>query len=226
MRVSELMIEEANKQKRHLGSKPGKNSSNVALDHQPQNSHYQANKLANAIGMAIKAQQFPNWQLSPETYLLTSLLHDIGTTDKNLSSTNMSFEFYGALVAHNLLHDTHHAPTSQAEAVTEAIIRHQDVGTSGNITELGSLIQLATVFDNMGWYMELIHQETVQDVLRHWPRRGWSKCFAGVIRREVEGKPWANTTRLEKEKEEFSRGVMANEVMRGYEEREEGEEVR
>ena len=170
--------------------------------------------------MAIKAQQFPNWRLSSETYFLTCLLHDIGTTDKNLSGTHMSFEFYGAFLAHKLLYDEKHAPISQAEAVTEAIIRHQDVGTSGNITELGSLIQLATVFDNMGWFKELIHQDTVEDVIRCWPRRGWSACFAGVIRREVGEKPWANTTRLEKEEEEFSRGVEANEIMKGYEERE------
>lgn len=175
--------------------------------------------------MAIKAQQFPNWRLSPETYLLTSLLHDIGTTDKNLSATHMSFEFYGAFLAHQLLHTSHHAPISQAEAVTEAIIRHQDVGDSGNITELGSLIQLATVFDNMGWYKELIHEETVEDVIGRWPRRGWSGCFAGVIRREVGGKPWANTSRLEKgEEREFSRGVEANEVGRIYEGKEKEKE--
>ena len=72
----------------------------------------------------------------------------------------------------------------------------------------------------MGWFRELVHQETVEDVMRHWPRRGWSACFARVIRREVGEKPWANTTRLEKEEEEFSRGVEGNELMRGYEERE------
>ena len=33
----------------------------------------------------------------------------------------------------------------QAEAVTEAIIRHQDIGTSGIITTFGGLIQLATM---------------------------------------------------------------------------------
>ena len=73
----------------------------------------------------------------------------------------------------------------------------------------------------MGWYKELIHQETVEDVMRRWPSRGWSKCFAGVIRREVGGKPWANTSRLEKgDEEEFSRGVEANEVGKAYEEKE------
>ena len=75
----------------------------------------------------------------------------------------------------------------------------------------------------MGWYKELIHEETVEDVMGRWPRRGWSGCFAGVIRREVGEKPWANTSRLEKgEEKEFSRGVEANEVGKVYEDKEGG----
>ena len=98
------------------------------------------------IGQAIRREQFPDWQLNDETYLLTCLLHDIGTTDKNISATFMSFEFYGGMLAHSLLQKDLSAPTVQAEAVTEAIIRHQDIGTSGKITTLGQLIQLATIF--------------------------------------------------------------------------------
>ena len=62
----------------------------------------------------------------------------------------MSFEFYGGMLAHSLLRDDLHAPASQAEAVTEAVIRHQDIGTSGKITRLGQLIQLATIFGAWG----------------------------------------------------------------------------
>ena len=96
--------------------------------------------------MAIKTQQFPSWRLSSETYLLTCVLHDIGTTEKNISATLMSFEFYGGLIALDLLHKQYHAPIEQAEAVSEAVIRHQDIGESGKITELGQLVQLATIF--------------------------------------------------------------------------------
>ena len=91
-------------------------------------------------------QHFPNWNFTDETYLLASLLHDIGTTDKNLHATLMSFEFYGGLLALNLLQKDHHAPKAQAESVAEAIIRHQDLGESGKITTLGLCIQFATVF--------------------------------------------------------------------------------
>lgn len=98
------------------------------------------------IGKAIHIQQFPSWNFTDETYLLTSLLHDIGTTDKNLQATLLSFEFYGGLLALDLLHKQHHAPIEQAESVAEVIIRHQDIGSVGTITTLGLLIQLATIF--------------------------------------------------------------------------------
>ena len=84
--------------------------------------------------------------VSDETYLLTCLLHDIGTTDKNLSATLLSFEFYGGYLALDLLSKSLHAPISQAESVAEAIIRHQDPGESGKISSVGLLIQLATIF--------------------------------------------------------------------------------
>ena len=58
----------------------------------------------------------------------------------------LSFEFYGGYLALNLLKDELGAPKEQAESVTEAIIRHQDLGESGKITVLGQLLQLATVF--------------------------------------------------------------------------------
>lgn len=58
----------------------------------------------------------------------------------------MSFEFYGGLLARDLLCNHYHAPTDQAESVAECIIRHQDIADTGKITTLGLLIQLATIF--------------------------------------------------------------------------------
>ena len=97
-------------------------------------------------GKAMHIQQFPAWEFTDETWLLACLLHDIGTTDKNIKGTLMSFEFYGGFIALDLLHKQHKAPIAQAESVAEVIIRHQDIGTVGTITTLGLLIQLATIF--------------------------------------------------------------------------------
>lgn len=105
-------------------------------------------------GIAMKRYRFPTWAFTDETYFLSCLLHDIGTTEENLRKTHISFEFYGGILALNLLQSTGAiavaspmaAPREQAESVTEAIIRHQDLCQEGKITALGQLLQLATIF--------------------------------------------------------------------------------
>ena len=58
----------------------------------------------------------------------------------------MSFEFYGGILALDLLSKELHAPIEQAESVAEAVFRHQDIGETGKITTIGQLLQLATIF--------------------------------------------------------------------------------
>lgn len=176
-------------------------------------------------------QQFPEWSFTDETYLLACLLHDIGTTDKNISATHMSFEFYGGFLALNLLSNELHAPIEQAESVVEAVIRHQDIGQTGKITTIGQLLQLATIFgrilyprlcfgeltapiDNMGGHAELVHKATIEDVTKHYPRNRWSSCFAATIRKENGLKPWAHTTALGED--DFPNGVQNNKLMEPY----------
>merc|ERR1712093_6177 len=163
-------------------------------------------------GRAILDSHFPDWKVSKETYLLCCLLHDIGTTSTNLSATRMSFEFYGANVAYRFLVDEAGVPIAQAESVTEAIIRHQDLGESGTITELGQLIQLATVFDNIGMNPELVATETIEAVVKAWPRNKWSGCFAQTVMDEIEKKPWCHTTAIP----DFAENVEGNKLMQPY----------
>jgi len=148
---------------------------------------------------------------STETYFLTCLLHDIGTTATNLRATRMSFEFHGGLLALELLQSSG-APKEQAESVCEAIIRHQDLGESGSITTVGQLIQLATVFDNIGMNPELIHKETIESVTAKFPRNKWSSCFAATIREEIGLKPWSHTTAIGG----FGERVESNKLMEPY----------
>lgn len=133
-----------------------------------------------------------------------------------MASTLLSFEFWGGVHALKLLSssspllesgDAAAAPQPQAEAVAEAIIRHQDLGTEGTIPLLGQVVQLATVYDNMGSRPELVHARTRDAVVGRWPRLGWSACFGGVIREEMGLKPWAHTSHLG---EAFPEGVREN----------------
>ncbi|KAI5201967.1 cyanamide hydratase [Aureobasidium subglaciale] len=163
------------------------------------------------FGQAITMQHFPEWHYSPETYLLASLLHDIGTTDTNMAATNLSFEFQGGMQALQLVLKNG-ASKSAAESVCETIIRHQDVGESGNITTLTAVIHFATLLDNAGKNPELVHQDTIENVVKAWPREGWTGCFAGTVRKETKLKPWSHTTKIEG----FAEMVEANETMRPY----------
>lgn len=135
-----------------------------------------------------------------------------------LSPPCMSFEFNGAIIALNELSRLG-APRDQAEAVCEAIIRHQDLGVDGNITFLGQVIQLATIYDNVTEhpdiknFEELIHNETRVDVNKRFPRNGWLSCFGDVIRTEIALKPWCHTTHIP----EFESRVQRNKVMRQFE---------
>lgn len=147
------------------------------------------------------------------------------------------------MLALDLLQNQHHAPKTQAESVAEAIFRHQDLGESGKITTIGALIQFATIFgnsgqlsyldwgfafftwlllprnadhgiDNMGQFEELVHRDTIEDVVKRFPRKGWSSCFAATIRKENGLKPWAHTTKLGEE--DFPEGVLGNRLMAPY----------
>ncbi|KFZ20416.1 hypothetical protein V501_00156 [Pseudogymnoascus sp. VKM F-4519 (FW-2642)] len=98
-------------------------------------------------GLAIARFGFPDLlsESWTTTYLLTSLLHDIGTTDTNISATLLSFEFYSGLLVLDVL-KKEGAPKAMAESVAEAVIRHQDLGETGTITSIGAVVQLATIF--------------------------------------------------------------------------------
>lgn len=156
--------------------------------------------------------------LSPSTLALTCLLHDIGTAPSNLTTTQMSFEFQGAFTALHLLQESPQysalSSQSQAEAVAEAIIRHQDIGSTGSITFLGQVIQLATLYDNVGARPYMISKETRDDVNAAFPRQGWAGCFAQTIREECTRKPWCHSTHIGEE--EFVNGVEGNLLMNRY----------
>ena len=66
----------------------------------------------------------------------------------------------------------------------------------------------------MGGHADLVHPGTIDDVTAHYPRKGWSSCFAATIREENGLKPWAHTTALGEE--EFPNGVLNNKLMEPY----------
>ncbi|KAH7068924.1 hypothetical protein BKA63DRAFT_422007 [Paraphoma chrysanthemicola] len=116
------------------------------------------------IGYAIVQTHFPHLKPLLETYYLTCLLHDLGTTEEHTHGTRMSFEYYGAFKALDFLRESG-AQKDQAEAISEAIIRHADLGETGTLSSLGMLIQLSTVFGEFP--LSLSHPTPITNL--HYP---------------------------------------------------------
>lgn len=161
-------------------------------------------------GVAIMNDHFPKWSLDPEVIFVTSMLHDIGTTDKNMAATKMSFEFWGGILSRDLILEHTKGNQEYADAVAEAIIRHQDLGETGYITTLGLITQIGTILDNVGLYTHLIHEDTLDAINRQHLRDGWLSCFAGAIENENRKKTWGHTSKLGVE--QFPKDVMNNKV--------------
>ncbi|KAF8229426.1 cyanamide hydratase [Tricholoma matsutake] len=148
-------------------------------------------------GVALVKTHFPEWSYDLETYYLTCLLHDIGTAERFLATTKMSFEFKGAIVARDLILKLK-GQEDQADSICDAIIRHQDIFVKGgNITMIGQILQLATILDNVGIRANLIHPELIKTTCEAFPRKNWSQHFASTIEKELALKPWCHTSTFE-----------------------------
>jgi cyanamide hydratase len=170
--------------------------------------------------MVITKQQFPEIAstLSPMTWAMTCLLHDVGTAEENLTATRMSFDIYGGIKALHILKDSG-ASQDQAEAVAEAIIRHEDMGVDGTITYIGQLIQLATTYDNttihphVKDFQSMVHDTTRAQIAEAYPRLKWSNFFSTIIRKEESIKPWCHSTHLV----DFANEIEDNSLMKQFE---------
>ena len=140
------------------------------------------------------------------------MLHDIGTTDQNISNTRLSYEFFAGVLALDLLQQGEEgaAPKAQAESVAEAIFRHQDVQDEGMVTLVTQLIQLGTLLDNVGADVpaKWVTRGTIEAVNGMWPREGWSVCFRSTVEKEKRLKPYAMVSRIQG----FEEMIMGNKI--------------
>ncbi|KAJ7092491.1 hypothetical protein B0H15DRAFT_777415 [Mycena belliarum] len=173
-------------------------------------------------GAAIAKTHFPEWTYDHETYYLACLLHDIGTAEKFLATTKMSFEFKGAIIARDLILQLG-GVEDQADSICDAIVRHQDIFVKGgNITQLGQALQLSTILDNVGLRADLVHPKLIETTVAAFPRMGWSEHFARVVEKELALKPWCHTSTFEipnwapGKSSNFATDVRGNDTMRSF----------
>jgi len=176
---------------------------------------------------AIAAQCFPDFELTPgskldETWYLTAMLHDIGTSEEFLTKTRLSYEFFAGIHAFDLLRNPWVtggegiAPREQAESVVEAILRHQDVQDKGKVTLVTRLIHWGTLLDNIGAVSEFVHPDTIANVVQEYPRPGWCGCFKRTVEKEKSVKPYAMVSRIEGFEEAIEKNGTGNGLMAKY----------
>ncbi|KAL2414252.1 hypothetical protein ABEF95_002395 [Exophiala dermatitidis] len=187
---------------------------------------YRHSMRVYSYGCAMARQCFPQFELSPgspldETWFLTALLHDIGTSAEFLTPgcTRLSFEFWGLgsdSVTAAAAAAVAVAPREQAESVAEAIIRHQDIQDNGNITLMTRLTHLGTLLDNIGAGAHLVHSQTIDNIVHEYPRPGWSGCFERTVKKEKSFMPYAMVSRIEGFEEAIRKNGASGGLMAGY----------
>ncbi|CAI6495215.1 BAF_HP2_G0029930.mRNA.1.CDS.1 [Saccharomyces cerevisiae] len=145
--------------------------------------------------VAIIRDQFPAWDLDQEVL------------SEYESHEDVICEYYGGILSRELVFNATGGNHDYADAVTEAIIRHQDLTGTGYITTLGLILQIATTLDNVGSNTDLIHIDTVRVINEQFPRLHWLSCFATVVDTENSRKPWGHTSSLG---DDFSKKVICN----------------
>jgi cyanamide hydratase len=56
---------------------------------------------------------------------------------------------------------------------------------------------LGTLLDNIGAGADLVNKQTIENVVKEYPRPGWSGCFKGTVEKEKTFKPYAMVSRIE-----------------------------
>nr|CAI6449857.1 CBM_HP1_G0023700.mRNA.1.CDS.1 [Saccharomyces cerevisiae] len=131
----------------------------------------------------------------------------MGLGSGSFSHEDVICEYYGGILSRELVFNATGGNQDYADAVTEAIIRHQDLTGTGYITTLGLILQVATTLDNVGSNTDLIHIDTVRAINEQFPRLHWLSCFATVVDTENSRKPWGHTSSLG---DDFSKKVICN----------------
>ncbi|KAJ6625937.1 hypothetical protein B0H10DRAFT_1999527 [Mycena sp. CBHHK59/15] len=147
-------------------------------------------------GAALVKTHFPAWTYDAETYYLACMLHDIGTAERFLATTKMSFD--GNI-------------TQIGQALQLATI----LGMHAHPIFFPR-------FHNVGIRANLVHPQLIATTTAAYPRNGWSEHFACVVEKELALKPWCHTSTFETPGwapgavSKFAADVRGNDVMRAF----------
>jgi hypothetical protein len=121
-----------------------------------------------------------------ELVYVASLLHDLGLSEHH--AADKRFEVDGADAASKFLH-AHDYPKAKTDIVWDAIALH----SAADIAELRepevALVHFGAFVDVMGFRMEEISPQLIDDTIVLYPRLGFKKAFSEALAEVARKKP-------------------------------------
>ncbi|CAF1045492.1 unnamed protein product [Adineta steineri] len=141
------------------------------------------------ISQMLRKDHFQRWKVNDETLYVAALMHDIALSDSIQLNSQVSFEFQGGLIGHDLVL-ANGGSEVVANQVFEAICKHEGMPHKGHQSVLDACLEFSTTLDVLGQVPETLWaQKQIDDLAAMLPRLGFSNRFAECMEREVKLKP-------------------------------------
>ncbi|CAF0900330.1 unnamed protein product [Adineta steineri] len=141
------------------------------------------------ISQMLRKDHFQRWKVNDETLYVAALMHDIALSDSIQLNSQVSFEFQGGLIGHDLVL-ANGGSEVVANQVFEAICKHEGMPHKGHQSVLDACLEFSTTLDVLGQVPDTLWaQKQIDDLATMLPRLGFSNRFAECMEREVKLKP-------------------------------------
>ena len=126
-------------------------------------------------------------KLDREVLFVAAMLHDLGLSDAHKNESG-SFEWVGAELAHRFCIEEE---KSEAIAATihNSIALHTSVGIAGREDPEVALLHFGTGMDLFGMRLDEVPHDTLNEILRRYPRTDFKPTFSQCLNHQAETKP-------------------------------------
>lgn len=140
---------------------------------------------AYCFGAILAARN--NLTLDRETFFIAAMLHDLGLCDKHIEVTG-SFEWVGARLAHDMCLEAEQSEI-MAATVHNAIALHTSLGIAHKYQPEIALLHFGTGMDLFGMRLDEFPRDTLEAVLRAYPRGEFKTEFSPCLGHQAQIKP-------------------------------------
>jgi len=136
-----------------------------------------------------------NWQFDHESYLIASLMHNVGLADPQANFSCQCFTLESALRSEAICQKNSYE-IEKTQNISDAICLHMNGYLDehdSNISKESLLLQKATSFDVIGSELNLFNYSFVKQVLKKYPRDNFKNEMKSLIKKECLKNPYSRT---------------------------------